>query len=88
MLETAIVLIVGFALGYGVREWLSRRRRQAERRRREAFASLPKTKILAWTSMISLRFITAHAQRLYPDKTSDAAFASGFSPGTTGTICS
>jgi len=31
MLETAIVLIVGFGLGYGVREWLSRRRRQAER---------------------------------------------------------
>jgi hypothetical protein len=23
MLETAIVLIVGFTLGYGVREWLS-----------------------------------------------------------------
>ena len=30
MLETAIVLIVGFGLGYGVREWRSRRRRQAE----------------------------------------------------------
>jgi hypothetical protein len=37
MLETAITLIVGFALGYGVREWLSRRRRQAERRRRGSF---------------------------------------------------
>jgi hypothetical protein len=36
MLETAITLIVGFALGYGVREWLSRRRRQAERQRRQA----------------------------------------------------
>jgi type II secretory pathway pseudopilin PulG len=36
MLETAIVLIVGIALGYGVREWLSRRRRQAERQRRQA----------------------------------------------------
>src|SRR5262245_40105911 len=36
MLETAIVLIVGFAVGYGVREWLSRRRRQAERERRKA----------------------------------------------------
>ena len=34
MLETAIVLIVGFALGYGVREWVSRRRRQVERKRR------------------------------------------------------
>src|SRR5215831_449671 len=36
MLESAIILIVGFALGYGVREWLSRRRRQAERQRRQA----------------------------------------------------
>jgi hypothetical protein len=36
MLETAIFLIVGFGLGYGVREWLSRRRRQAERERRQA----------------------------------------------------
>src|SRR5262249_23593064 len=27
-------LTVGFALGYGVREWISRRRRQAGRRRR------------------------------------------------------
>ena len=34
MLETAIALIVGFALGYGVREWLSRRRRQAENLKR------------------------------------------------------
>jgi hypothetical protein len=25
--------LIGFALGYGVREWISRRRRQAERRR-------------------------------------------------------
>jgi len=33
MLEIAIVLIVGFGLGYGVREWISRRRRQAERQR-------------------------------------------------------
>ena len=30
MLETAIVLIVGFGLGYGAREWVSRRRRQSE----------------------------------------------------------
>src|SRR5262249_34185645 len=37
MLETAIALIVGFAIGYGVREWRSRRRRQAERRRRGSF---------------------------------------------------
>ena len=28
MLEIAIILIVGFALGYGVREWVSRRRRR------------------------------------------------------------
>jgi hypothetical protein len=34
MSEIAIVLIVGFGLGYGVREWVSRRRRQTERRRR------------------------------------------------------
>jgi hypothetical protein len=34
MLEIAIALIVGFALGYGVREWVFRRRRQAERHRR------------------------------------------------------
>ena len=34
MSEIAIVLIVGFGLGYGVREWVSRRRRQAERQRR------------------------------------------------------
>jgi hypothetical protein len=35
MLETAIALIVGFALGYGVREWLFRRRRRVERHRRQ-----------------------------------------------------
>jgi hypothetical protein len=34
MPEIAIALIVGFALGYGVREWVSRRRRQAVRLRR------------------------------------------------------
>jgi hypothetical protein len=34
MLEIAIALIVGFALGYAVREWISRRRRQAARERR------------------------------------------------------
>jgi hypothetical protein len=32
MLQIAIALIIGFALGYGVREWVSRRRRQAEAR--------------------------------------------------------
>jgi hypothetical protein len=32
-LEIVIALIIGFALGYGIREWISRRRRQAERRR-------------------------------------------------------
>jgi len=36
MLKNAIALIVGFVLGYGVREWFSRRRRQAERQRRQA----------------------------------------------------
>jgi len=41
MLEIAIVLIVGFALGYGVREWVSRRRRQAERRRRALWGPPP-----------------------------------------------
>ena len=30
MLETAIALIVGFALGYGVREWAFRQYRRAE----------------------------------------------------------
>jgi len=34
MLESAIAVIFGFAAGYGMREWLSRRRRQAERDRR------------------------------------------------------
>jgi hypothetical protein len=34
LLEIAIALIIGFALGYGVREWISRQRHQAERRRR------------------------------------------------------
>jgi hypothetical protein len=34
MPEIAIALIVGFGVGYGVREWVSRRRRQAERQRR------------------------------------------------------
>src|SRR6266700_4205991 len=35
MLETAIALIIGFALGYGVREWLFRRRRRVVRHRRQ-----------------------------------------------------
>ena len=34
MLEIAIALIVGFALGYGVREWISYRRHQAAAERR------------------------------------------------------
>ena len=34
ILDLMTALTVGFALGYGVREWISRRRRQAERRRR------------------------------------------------------
>ena len=34
ILDLTMALTVGFALGYGVREWISRRRRQAERRRR------------------------------------------------------
>jgi hypothetical protein len=36
-LETAIALIVGFALGYGVREWVFRQYRRAEQRRRRPF---------------------------------------------------
>jgi hypothetical protein len=31
MLEITIGLIVGFALGYGVREWISQQRRRAVR---------------------------------------------------------
>jgi hypothetical protein len=34
MLEIAITLIVGFALGYGVREWAFRRDHSQQRRRR------------------------------------------------------
>ena len=34
MLEIAISLIVGFALGYGVREWAFRQDRSQQRRRR------------------------------------------------------
>jgi hypothetical protein len=34
ILDLTMALTIGFALGYGVREWISRRRRQAERRRR------------------------------------------------------
>jgi len=41
MLETAIVLIVGFGLGYGAREWDSRWRRQAERHRRALWGPPP-----------------------------------------------
>ena len=41
MLEIAIALIVGFGLGYGVREWVSRRRRQAERRGRALWGPPP-----------------------------------------------
>lgn len=33
ILDLTMALTIGFALGYGVREWISRRRRQAERRR-------------------------------------------------------
>ena len=32
ILDLTMALTVGFALGYGVREWISHRRRQAERR--------------------------------------------------------
>jgi hypothetical protein len=35
MLEIAIAVVIGFALGYGVREWISRRRQQAARARRD-----------------------------------------------------
>jgi len=34
-MEIAIALIIGLALGYGIREWISRRRRHAARQRRE-----------------------------------------------------
>jgi hypothetical protein len=34
MLEIVVGLIVGFALGYGVREWMFRRERSQQRRRR------------------------------------------------------
>jgi len=33
MWDVAIALIIGFALGYGIREWISRRRRRIERHR-------------------------------------------------------
>ena len=33
ILDLTMALTIGFALGCGVREWISRRRRQAERRR-------------------------------------------------------
>jgi hypothetical protein len=29
-MEIVIALIIGFALGYGIREWMSRNRRQTE----------------------------------------------------------
>ena len=47
MLEIAIALIVGFALGYGVREWVSRRRRQAERQRRTLWGPAPEAVVAA-----------------------------------------
>jgi hypothetical protein len=34
MFELAIAMIIGFALGYGVREWISYQRRQAASQRR------------------------------------------------------
>jgi hypothetical protein len=34
MMELAFALAVGFALGYGVREWVSRQRRRAFGRQR------------------------------------------------------
>lgn len=35
MLEVACILAVGFGAGYGLREWISRRRRSRLRRERE-----------------------------------------------------
>jgi hypothetical protein len=35
-----VVLLFGFACGYGVREWISRRRRHRYRRRRSTPSSL------------------------------------------------
>ena len=49
MLEIAIILIVGFALGYGAREWVSRRRRQAERQRR-ALGGAATLRVAIWQS--------------------------------------
>jgi hypothetical protein len=42
MLDPTVIILVigivaGFALGYGVREWISSERREAERRRRHPF---------------------------------------------------
>jgi len=37
MLEIAITLIVGFALGYGIREWAFRQSHRAGQRRRRPF---------------------------------------------------
>ena len=34
VIQIAVTLVFGFALGYGVREWVSHRRRRAERERR------------------------------------------------------
>jgi hypothetical protein len=37
MLEIVVLLIIGFALGYGVREWAFRRYHPGEHRRRRPF---------------------------------------------------
>src|SRR5262249_6723361 len=43
MLETAIALIVVFALGYGVREWVSRRRHLEEKQQRRSLPEFLKS---------------------------------------------
>jgi len=42
MLEIAIILIVGFALGYGVREWAFRQDHSQQRRRRSFWGEAPR----------------------------------------------
>ena len=56
ILDLTMALTVGFALGYGVREWISRRRRQGERRRQGLGGGLPTTgraRSLSRTGMLS-----------------------------------
>jgi len=58
MLEIAISLIVGFALGYGVREWAFRQNRSQQRRRRPFWLSGSSfwTAIAWWPSLSATNF--------------------------------